>query len=205
MDERDLRIAISNVGKEFGFKVKSMYRNPLTKSWRVEISEREQVSFTPEPDSTAEECVEQFKRLLGIGEIDVEEELDNLRLRTPDNVLAAMQRLRRAGEIATQRLLEVLLDPREPGFYRSRVADTLAMIGTPVAIKPLVELLNDPEAEVRWHAVKALEEIGDETAIAPLERVATTDTGSFSITPALRVDVREDARKAIKQIKAHLK
>lgn len=205
MDEREIRNAISNTGKELGFKIKSMSRNPLTGTWRVEINEREQVSFRPKPHSTVEECTADFKRLLGYGELNVAEEMENLRLRTPENVFSAMQRLRRAGDLAVESLLRALLDPNEPGLYRSRVADTLAMIGNRVAIKPLVEMLNDPEPKVRWHAVKALEEIGDQTAIMPLEQVAATDAGSFSITPTLQVDVRAAALEAVNQIQARTK
>jgi HEAT repeat protein len=52
------------------------------------------------------------------------------------------------------------------------------------------------------HYLKALEEIGDERAIAPLERLAATDSGNFSIMPNLQVSVREDARKAADKIRA---
>ena len=181
-----------------------MYPNPLTGVWRIDIGDGGQVTFKPTPGASVEECTEQFKRILGCGEVVIEEEIDNLRLRTPDNILSAMQRLQKAGESAVEPLIKALLDPNEPGFFRSRVGGTLSMIGNPNAIEPLIEMLDDPEAEVRWHAVKALEEIGDQRAIAPLERLAATDMGRFSITPMVHVSVGDDARKAVNQIKARI-
>jgi len=187
-----------------GWKIRSIYPNPLTGIWRIDIGDGGQVSFKPIPGATVEECTEQFKRVLGCGALVIEEEIDNLRLRTPDNVLSALQRLQKAGEPAVEPLIKALLDPNEPAFFRSRVAGTLSMIASPKAIEPLIEMLNDQDAEVRWHAVKALGEIGDEKAIAPLERLAATDTGRFSITPTVYVSVRDDAKKAVNQIKARI-
>ena len=204
MDETDVKTCVSIVAKELGWNVKSMYRNPLTNTWHINFEDYRQVSFKPTQGATVEECATQFKNLLGLGEIVIEEEIDNLRLHTPENIYAAMQRLQKAGEAAVEPLIKALLDSDEPGIFRSRVADTLAMIGSLKAIEPLIEILNDSNAEVRWNAVKALAEIGDERAIAPLEQLAAIDAGSFSITPMLHVNVRDDARQALKQIKARV-
>jgi HEAT repeat protein len=179
-----------------------MYRKPLTNTWLINVGDFEQISFTPTPGATVEECAGQFMKVLGRGEIVVAEEIDNLRLRTPDNIYAAMQRLARAGEPAVEPLIQALRNLNEPGIFRSRVAGTLAMIGHPKAVEPLIEMLNDADAEVRWHAAKALADVGDERAIAPLERLAATDAGGFSIIETLYVTVSDAAREALRQIKA---
>lgn len=137
-------------------------------------------------------------------EIAIEEEIDNLKLRTPDSIYAAMQRLQKTGEPAIEPLIKALLDSKESVIFRSRVADTLAMIGNPKAVDSLIEMLNDSNTELRWSIVQALGKIGDERAIAPLQRLATFDTGGFSITPNLYIKVKDDAQKALQQIKARI-
>jgi HEAT repeat protein len=137
-------------------------------------------------------------------EIAIGEEIDNLKLRTPDNIYAAMQQLQKIGEPAIEPLIKALLDSKESRIFRSRVVDTLAMIGNPKVVDLLIEMLNDSDTEVRWHIVKALGEIGDERAIAPLKRLATFDTGGFSVTPNLYIKVKDDAKKALQQIKARI-
>jgi len=79
------------------------------------------------------------------------------------------------------------------------------MIGNLKAIMPLIQTLSDSDVKVRWSAVQALAEIGDESAAGPLEGLVAADTGMFSITPTLHVSLRDDAQKAINQILARKK
>ena len=74
-------------------------------------------------------------------------------------------------------------------------------LGDSRAIEPLIQILNEPDAFLRWSAVMALEKIGDERAVLPLERLAADDAGHFSITPDLHMSVNEAARKALRTIK----
>jgi HEAT repeat protein len=206
MDDRDIRNCISDVAKQLGLKIHSLQRNPLTNVWHIDIIEHnEQIRFKPTAAATVEECAQQFRKLLGFHEPVLEEEIDNLRLHTPDNITAAMQRLVAIGDAAIEPLIDALLNQCESCIFRSRVADTLAMIGSPRAIRPLIQTLSDSDVGVRWHAVRALAEIGDESAIGPLERLVAGETGRVSITTTLHVSVRDDAQKAISQILAKKK
>jgi HEAT repeat protein len=206
MDDRDIRNCISDVAKQFGIKIHSLQRNPLTNVWHIDIIEpNEQIRFKPTSGATVEECAQQFRKLLGFHEPVLEEEIDNLRLRTPDNIYAAMQRLAEIGAAAVEPLIDALLDQNESGIFRSRVAGTLAMIGNPKAIMPLIQTLSDSDVMARWSAVQALAKIGDESAVGPLEGLVAADTGMFSITPTLHVILRDDAKKAISQILARKK
>jgi HEAT repeat protein len=206
MDDRDIRNCISDVAKQLGIKIRTLQRNPLTNVWHIDIFESgEHIRFKPTAGGTVEECAQQFRKLLGFYEPVLEEEIDNLRLRTPDNILAAMQRLVEIGDAAVEPLINALLNQNDSGIFRSRVAGTFAMIGNPRAIMPLIQTLSDSNVEVRWHAVRALAEIGDESAIGPLEELVAAETGMISITPTLHVSLRDDAQKAISQILARKK
>ena len=206
MDDRDIRNCISDVAKQLGIKIRALQRNPLTNVWLIDIFERnEQVRFKPTTAATVEECAQQFRKSLGFHEPVLEEEIDNLRLRTPDNIFAAMQRLVKIGDAAIEPLIHALLNQNESPIFRTRVAETLAMIGNPKVIRLLVQTLSNPDAGARWRAVRALAEIGDESAIEPLERLVATETGMVSITPTLHVSLRDDAQKAISQILARMK
>ena len=206
MEDRDIRNCIYDVAKQLGIKIRSIDRNPLTNVWHIDIFERfEQIRFKPTTAATVEECAQQFRELLGFQEPVLEEEIDNLRLRTPDNIFAAMQRLVKIGDAAIEPLIDALLNQNEPGIFRIRVADTLAMIGNPKVIGLLIQTLSDPDAGARWRAVRALAEIGDESAIEPLEGLAATETGRIAITPTLHVSVSDEAQKAICQILARKK
>jgi HEAT repeat protein len=121
-----------------------------------------------------------------------------------DAIFEGMQALQRIGKPALPRLIDLLLDENEWQGLRARVAGTLAMIGDPTAIPPLIKTLRDPDAFIRWHIVKALEDIGDSTAIPELERLAADDTGEFLIAQSV-VTVKEAAQKAIIQIKSRQK
>jgi HEAT repeat protein len=206
MDDREVRDCISDVARQLGIKIHSLQRNPLTNVWHIDIIERnEQIRFKPTATATVEECAQQFRKLLGFHEPIVEEEIDNLRLRTPDNILNAMRRLAGIGDAAIEPLIDALLNQSESWIFRSRVATTLAMIGSPKAIRPLIQALSDSDVNVRWHAVDALAKIGDESAIEPLQRLVATETGTVTITPTLHFSVRDDAQKAISQILAKKK
>jgi HEAT repeat protein len=186
MDDRDIRNCISDVARQLGIKIHSLQRNPLTNVWRIDIIERnEQIRFKPSSGATVEECAQQFRKLLGFHEPVLEEEIDNLRLRTPDNIFSAMQRLVEIGDAAVEPLIDALLNQNESGIFRSKVADTFAMIGTSGAIMPLIRMLGDSDVEVRWHAVQALGEIGDESAIGPSEGLVAAETGMVSIASTL--------------------
>lgn len=203
MDDLDIRNCISEVVTQLGIRIHSLQRNPLTKVWHIDlIDHHEQIRFKPTLGATVEECAQQFKDALGFRAPVLEEEIENLRLRTPDNIFAAMQRLKEIGDAAVEPLITALLNQNEPCIFRSRVADTLAMIGNPRAINPLIQTLGDSDVGMRWHAVKALAKIGDESAVGPLERLRAVETGRFSITPTLNVSVRDDAQEAINQILA---
>ena len=149
-----------------------------------------------------EECRQQFRKLMGLEEPILEEEIDNLRLRTPDNIFGAMQRLKKIGAGAVDPLIQSLLNENESRIFRCRVASTLAMIGDPRAIAPLIKTLNDKDVEMRWHAIKALADIGDRSAIEPLKKLIAIETGFFSITPKVQVNVKRDAEDALSQIMA---
>ena len=116
-----------------------------------------------------------------------------------------MQQLVKIGDAAIEPLIDALLNQNEPRIFRIRVADTLAMIGYPKVIRLLVQTLSHPDAGARWRAVRGLAEIGDETAIEPLERLVATETGMVPITPTLHVSLRDGAQKAISQILARKK
>jgi len=65
MKDEDVRACIYNVAKEMGFRIQSLYRNPLTGMWHLDtIGAQDQVRFKPTPNASLEECAEEFKRLL---------------------------------------------------------------------------------------------------------------------------------------------
>jgi HEAT repeat protein len=115
-----------------------------------------------------------------------------------------MQRLNEIGARAVDPLIQSLLNENESLTFRRRVADTLAMIGDPRAIAPLIKTLNDNDVEMRWSAIQALADIGDRSAIEPLNRLIAIEVGIFSITPTLQVNVKKDAEDAVNQIIARV-
>lgn len=202
MNETDVRACVSGVADELGWKIKSMYQNPLTKEWQISI-EHHHVRFKPAPGATVEECSRQLKNQLGLGEIIVAEEIDNLHLGTPDNIYAAMRRLQKAGDKAVEPLVRALFNPDEPRIFRDRIVDTLAMIDSPRSVELLIPKLEDQDDTVRWNAVQVLGDIGNEQAILPLERLAReTDAGRFPLAHSLRAEFKEAAFKAVNRIEA---
>ena len=63
-------------------------------------------------------------------------------------------------------------------------------------------MLKDLDVQIRWHAVKALADLGALRAVPELRRVAAEDEGGFSITPTSRVVMRDEALRAIQQIES---
>lgn len=122
-----------------------------------------------------------------------------------DEIYGAMQALSEIGGRAVPSLLRVLLDRDERYIVRCRVADTLAMLGDRRAVEPLVTILSDRDVQVRWHAMRALAELGARSALPELRRLAISDDGAFSITPTLRISIKEEARKVIEQIESGAK
>jgi|ERR1041384_203182 HEAT repeat protein len=210
MNDDEIRSCLNNVAASLGLRIKSLSRRPLSNVWQIHfVDSINEVKFVPSPQADVEECTRQFKILLGREDPSdpgyVERNVEYvLRRRDPDDILSAMDRLTTVGEKAVDALLRALLDRKEPNHARSRAAETLAMIGDSRAIEPLIQILNEPDAFLRWSAVKALEKIGDERAVLPLERLATDDAGHFSITPDLHMSVDEAARKALRTIKERM-
>jgi len=137
----------------------------------------------------------------------IEREINRLR-RTPkptdkddfrDDIIRGMRALERIGKPALPRLIDLLLDENESVGLRARITETLAKIGDPTASAPLIKTLRDPNAFIRWSAVKALEDMGDSNAIPELERLVAEDTGEFLIAQSV-VTIRNAAQKAILQI-----
>jgi HEAT repeat protein len=66
----------------------------------------------------------------------------------------------------------------EDGVVRETARKTLEFIGRQ-AVTPLLQLLKDPDDQVRWEAAKALTEIADPRAVSGL--VATLDDHNFGV------------------------
>ncbi|HJU22968.1 MAG TPA: HEAT repeat domain-containing protein [Casimicrobiaceae bacterium] len=72
---------------------------------------------------------------------------------------------------AQPRLLGVLADRSRSSSRRGHAAESLVSVGDPTfAVPALIAALDDAEPEVRFWAAFALGQIGDERAVAPLER-----------------------------------
>ena len=119
-----------------------------------------------------------------------------------DEVYRAREIILLNGMSALPRLITILTDETENPGYRSRVAEILGIIHNERAIGPLIQTLKDPNIVLRWNTIKALEEIGDCRATPELEKVASSDTGEFSIsTKGPMIKIRDEALKAIDSIK----
>ena len=68
------------------------------------------------------------------------------------------------------------------------------------AVEPLIATLSDSVVEARWHALRALAELGERRALPELKRVAASDGGDFSPTPTMRIVMKDEAQKAIEEI-----
>ena len=205
MDETEVRNCISEAAKEVGVKVKSIHRRPLSTVWHIDIvGYSDQFRFEPPADATPQECARKFKNLVGFWDYShpsfIEDQINLLRVHSPDDIYAAMHRLQGVGETAVEPLIHALINENEPMIFRARVADTLAMIDNPRAIDPLIQTLNESNVQLRWHAVQALAKVGNARAVAPLERLVANETESFSITPTLEVNVKNAAQTAVHEI-----
>ena len=206
LDEETQKTIIAETANQIGWKIQSSSRNMITGELHINFVEvNKQIRFKPILNSDKEEFYAQLKTLLSVYDTDIETEIENLRSNSPDNVYSAMQILQRFGESAVAPLIQALLDPTENFLFRSRVAGTLAMIGDSRAIQPLIQSIKTSDVEFRWSVVKALGEIGDETAIPYLENLEKTDNGSFNITDYLKVTIKEAATEAKRYIEKRIK
>lgn len=103
----------------------------------------------------ARECWEQA---VDVGEPAVVALLDALKYRSVSP--AAARALLRLGEPGLDALLSVLRDPSQPIGIREVVARSLAEIGDPRAIEPVLSMLGDRDMVVRQAAVWTLEKLG---------------------------------------------
>lgn len=102
---------------------------------------------------------------------------------------AAVEDLRLLGADAAPALIGALQSPTPA--VRETAAGLLGGIPSPAVTDALIDSLNDSDSEVRWSIVTALEEIGDPSALAPIE--------------ALSNDPDDDVRDAVADAVAALK
>jgi HEAT repeat protein len=118
----------------------------------------------------------------------------------PDDVYGAMQRLARIGTPAVEPLIRILRDAKERPVVRARAGESLEMIGDRRAVQPLIDVLDDPDVELRWSAIGSLGRLRAAEAVPALRRLAAADAGGFSITTSLHVTVRQAAAEALARI-----
>ena len=182
-------------------RVRSIQHNQLTKTWHINVFDwNEQIRFKPIPGSTVEECRLQFRKQIGLEEPTIEEEIDNLRLRTPDNIYAAMLALKEIGEQAVEPLVQSLLEEKESPTFQDRVVDTLKMIDSSKTTALLIKALEDLDTRKRWSAIRALAKIGDNGAIEPLKQLIAVETSVLPVPNALPIDLKKNAEEALKWI-----
>ena len=134
---------------------------------------------------------------------EVQRQIERLGLgHKPHEIRAAMSALLDIGERAVVPLIQILLNQEQPYIVRCRVAGTLAMLKDGRATEPLINTLRDSNAQVRWHALKALEKLGARSAVPELRRMAESDEGEFSIMPTLHIVLKDAAREAVENIEA---
>jgi HEAT repeat protein len=117
-----------------------------------------------------------------------------------DDIYGAMQGLAKIGAPAVDSLIRILKDPKERPIVRARAGETLALIGDRRAVRPLIDVLDDPDVELRWHAVVSLGKFRAVEAVTALRRLAAGDDGGFGIGKSLRVTVRNAAAEALRKI-----
>lgn len=72
----------------------------------------------------------------------------------------------------------------------------------PGIVDALITALDDRDLELRWHAVRALADMGDPRAIPSLEQLAKRDSDApIYIASTLPVFLHKAAEKAIDQIR----
>ena len=101
--------------------------------------------------------------------------------------------------IATQALIETLMDKNENAQVRGLATESLALIGReqPQVISSLISSLKDEEVEVRFWSLYTLGELGTLEIIPTIEKLKGDDTilpGWWSIS--------KEAHSAIEQIRS---
>ena len=119
-----------------------------------------------------------------------------------DDILSATMALQALGASAVPPLVDALVNPSERLILRCRIAEALGMIGSTTAVEPLISTLDDSHVRLRWSALRALARLGDVRSLPALRRLAATDNEELLITPKLRFIMRDEAAKAIRQIKS---
>lgn len=97
---------------------------------------------------------------------------------------------------AARALLDVLKNKNEKAVVRAQAAEGLGNLQYRVAIKELMNALDDKNIEVRYWAVFALGKLGNSRAILKLREIARRDHG---VLPKWG-SIRKEARAAIKVI-----
>lgn len=130
----------------------------------------------------------------------IERELDQLGGEDAEQAFQAMFALQKRGREVIEPLLAIIQDREKPATLRARVVDTLALTREPGVTVALLEALQDPDVQVRIHAIGALAELGDETALPALEKLAEHD-GGLLIIGSLKISVQDELQQAIRQIR----
>lgn len=105
---------------------------------------------------------ELWEQAVFVGEAAVEPLVDALKYRAVSP--AAARALLSVGQLGLEALLGVLRDPGEAIGIREVIARTLAEIGDPRAVEPVLSMLEDQDMVVRQAAVWTLEKLGWEPA-----------------------------------------
>lgn len=95
------------------------------------------------------------------------------------------------------RLVQILVDDAEPRNVRGFAAEALAELGANSAVEPLLSVVKDAPAEVKFWAIHALGEIAGEDAIASLEPLRK----STEVLPQWG-SIADEAQDAIERIKS---
>ena len=130
----------------------------------------------------------------------MEEELILLGGDDQQKVFEAMFALKKRGKDAVAPLVALLEDQEQSPTLRARIIDTLALIPRVDVQSKLIAALDDPDVEVRIHAIGALSEIGDGKALPALERISQNDGGLLVIGGTQYIAVQDEINEAIRLI-----
>ena len=131
----------------------------------------------------------------------MEEELVLLGGEDQEKVFQAMFALKKRGKDAVAPLVALLEDQEQSPTLRARIIDTLALIPR-VDVQPqIIAALDDPDVEVRIHAIGALSEIGDGKSLPALERISQNDGGLLVIGGTQYIAVQDEINEAIRLIR----
>ena len=131
----------------------------------------------------------------------MEEELVFLGGEDQEKVFQAMFALKQRGPDAVAPLVALLEDQEQTSILRARIIDTLALIPHVDVMPQLIGALEDPDVEVRIHAIGALSEIGDDRALPALERMSQNDGGILVIGGTQYIAVQDEINEAIRLIR----